>query len=229
MMPPYLQLITLIADTAIIFFVTYYFFKFRAKEKKIEGKENKVDTKYHEVVDNALSKERKILDDAAHAADQIMTGANYVNRNIREEVYLALRNMGADIQKEAAGIARDFLNSYKHSLEKITTDSLTSYQNNAKNIDSDLQKQIQEFNNSSNSIQKELQEKIKEFYESRLATLEKELEDYKQYRIKQSEQIITSIVNEASRELLKKTISIEDNEKLITEALEQAKRKGVFE
>jgi hypothetical protein len=226
---PITEIITLSTNFLIILFITYYFLKLRAKEKQLEQKENKTDAQYHEVVNDALTKERKILDDAAHAADQIMTGAHYVNKATKEEVYNALQKMGINIQEEAERVAHDFLNTFQHSLNKLTTQSLTGLQSAAQNFNTDIEKQLTDFKETSQAVQIDLQKRIRQFHEDRLAALEKELEVYKQTRLKQSEGIITTIIREASREILNKSISIEDHQKLVLDSFESAKKKGVFD
>ena len=60
-----IQILTILADLVIFIFVCYYLWELRAKEKLIDKEKNETDTNYHHVVDDALAKERKILEDAA--------------------------------------------------------------------------------------------------------------------------------------------------------------------
>src|SRR5438105_5762716 len=136
------QVITLLADLAIFIFVAYYLLKLRTKEKTLERKEGKIDTNYHQIVDDALSKERKIIDDATHEADQIITGAHYIKHASKEAVDEALQRAVDDIQKEAAANAQVFTNSYQDSLKQLSTQSLQDYQNVIKELEANLQKQI---------------------------------------------------------------------------------------
>jgi len=73
-MLPELQLVISLASSILIFaFIGYYFFSLRAREKKVEKKENDIDANYHGVIDETLSEERKIINDASLEATQIMT------------------------------------------------------------------------------------------------------------------------------------------------------------
>ena len=97
------QVISIIADLAIFSFVVYYFFKLWSREKELEKKENKIDTEYHQIVDTALTKERKIIEDATTEADQIIAGAKHINQGVKDEINQALQMMVVDIQKQAMG------------------------------------------------------------------------------------------------------------------------------
>lgn len=211
MLPTFLfESFTIVADTIIFIFVGYYFLRLRTKEKAIEQKESKIDTEYHQVVDNALTRERKILDDATSKADKIITDANYVNQSSKASVDQALKEIEADIHKEALATAREFASNYKESLKQLTDQSLS------------------DFNTVTQGLQTDLARQIKDFQETLLPNLEKELADYKQSRINQIEQMIARIVQKASQEVLNKSLSIEDHEHLLIESIEEAKKRGMF-
>lgn len=212
------QVLNIIANLAVFIFFAFYLLKIRGKEKELTKKENelekregKIDTSYHQVVDDALTKERKILDDATREADQIITGAHYIKYISKDTVHQALQKMTDDIKKEVADTAYYFKNSYSSSLKQLADSSLKDIQNVAKELEADLQKQI------------------KEFSDNMLPNLEKQVEEYKQARIKQAEQTIINIIQESSQEILNKSMAPDDHQKLVIESLEKAKKKGLFD
>jgi len=207
----YFQVLILFFDLVILIFAVYYFLQLRSKAKKIEQAETKVDTNYHQIVDDALSRERKILEDAAMEADRIVTNAEYVKQSSKEAIDQALSELVKQIQKESVDTATGFMNDYSSSLKQLATTSLTEFQTIALELEGDLQKQI------------------KNFRESLLPNLEKDLEEYKKMRLKQTEEMVTKVVEKASQEVFNKAISLEDHQKLLTDALEKAKAEGVFD
>lgn len=204
------QIVTLIADVVIFIFVGYYLLEFRVKEKELDKKEEKIDTNYHQVVDNALSKERKILEDATNEANVIITGAQYITTDSKKAVDHALEQMVVDINKESATTAQNFMTSYQTSLQQLANQSLAEYQNIMKGLEADLKKQV------------------KDFHDSLLPDLKKELDEYKEVRMQQAEQLITAIIRKVSQEVLNKSISLEDHQALLIESLERAKKEGIF-
>ena len=238
------QLTTIAADLMIFLFVGYYLIKIRSKEKNLEKKEGKIDTNYHQIVDNALAKERKILEDATNEADQIITGAQYIRLASKETVDQAMQKMVADIQKEAVNTSNSLLNISNTSKETVnqtmqkmvsdiqkeavvtTRDFMNSYQTSLKQLAS---QSLKDFQNVVKGLEIDLQKQIKDFHETLLPNLEKELEDYKQARLKQTEQTITRIIQQVSQETLNKSISLNDHQNLLIESLEKAKKEGIFD
>jgi vacuolar-type H+-ATPase subunit H len=207
----YFQVLILVFDLIILAFAVYYFLQIRSKEKKIEQTETKVDTNYHQIVDDALGRERKILEDAAMEADRIITSAEYVKQTSKEAIDQALSELVKQIQKESVDTATKFMADYTSSLKQLATTSLTDFQQVSLGLQADLQQQI------------------KNFRESLLPSLDKELEEYKKMRLKQTEEMVSNIVGKASQEVFNKSISLEDHQKLLTDSLEKAKAEGVFD
>lgn len=205
------QFISITADLIIFVFIGFYLWKIRNEENDLEKKETKADASYHQIVDDALGKERKIMEDAVSEADQIIINAEYIKKSSKEIVDQALQQMVAHIQEESIETAGKFMNSYSESLKELANTSLVDFQNVARGLEGDLQKQI------------------KEFRETLLPDLKKELDDYKQVRLKQSDEIINHVIQKAAQEIMNKSISLEDHQKILTDALERAKTEGVFD
>jgi hypothetical protein len=205
------QFISITADLIIFIFIGLYLWKIRDEENDLKKKETKADVSYHQIIDDALGKERKIMEDAVSEADQIIINAEYIKKSSKEIVDKALQQMVAHIQKESIETAGKFMNSYSDSLKQLAATSLTDFENVAKGLEGDLQRQIREFR------------------ETLLPDLKKELDDYKQVRLKQSEEIINHVVQKAAQEVMNKTLSTEDHQKILTDALEKAKTEGVFD
>lgn len=205
------NVIAFLLNLTIVLFVIYYLVKLRHKEQEIEKKEEKVDTNYHHIVDEALAKERKILEDATSEADKIITDAKYVHTSSQKTVDQALDKMLVDIKDETATAATEFKKTYTASLQTIANTSLHDFQTVSKELQTDLEAQI------------------KKFHETLLPNMEKEIESYKQTRLKQAEAVIGKVVQEASQQILNKSISFEDHQRLMTDALEKAKKEGLFD
>jgi hypothetical protein len=185
--------------------------KLYAREKELEKKEKKTDTEYHQVVDDALNKERKILEDATSEANQIISETEFVSQASKESIDAALTQMKKDIQNETSTAAHQFRASYQHELKKLTDQSLNDFQSISKEMQESLHKQVADFHNNM------------------LPSLEKELDVYKQERIKQTEQMIKGIIQKVSQQVLNKAISTDDHQKLLIESLNKAKREGMFD
>jgi vacuolar-type H+-ATPase subunit H len=205
------QILTIAADIVLFLFVWYYVWELRGKEKWIEKERLKTDTNYHHVVDEALSKEQKIIDDATKEATQIISDTQFLTKTSTDEVDKALKQMEGAIEKEAGNTSQIFTKTYSATLQKVAAQSLTEFQTITKGMEAELQKQT------------------KEFRDSLLPRLERDLEEYKKMKVQQTDRIITHIIQEVSQEILNKSLSVEDHQRLLLDALEKAKNEGAFD
>lgn len=210
-MLPELQLILTLASTILVsLLVIFYFFSLHGREKELEKKESAVDTDYHHVVDEALSKERKIIDDATAEAGQIITQSKYLTTQSQKEVSDAIKIVITEIQRQGSNISREFASEYTNSLRGLTSESLKEFQIIMTQLQTDLKKQN------------------KEFQDTLLPEIQKEVESYKKARMQEVDQAVTGIVQKASQEIFNKSISMEDHQTVVTQSLEKAKKEGLF-
>jgi hypothetical protein len=238
------QVITLVFDLSVIVFVVFYVLGVRRKEKEVDRKEGKIDADYKAVVDNTLAQERHIIENAVnqsnqmmqiatHQANQILAGTQYISQTSKATLDNALQGMMTDVSntgssskisleqalqkividvhKEAFDTGREFTNSYSSSLKQITTLSLSGFQN------------------ITNELELELQQQIKDFRQNLLANLEKEVESYKQQKIRRIDQASHVIVQQVAQEVLNKSLSLDDHQNLVIQSLEKAKKEGIFD
>ncbi len=211
MLPDFYQAMSITADLVLFLFVGSYLMRLYTREKELEKKEKKTDTEYHQVVDDALSKERKILDDATTEANQIISETEFVSQSSKDSIDAALAQMRKSIQSETATTANSFKTSYEHELKKLTDQSLVDFQTISKDMQDNLHKQSLQFQNDM------------------LPALERELMAYKQARMKETEVLIKGVVQKVSQNVLNKSLSLEDHQKLLIDSLDKAKREGMFD
>lgn len=211
MLPASFLYLTGLTNVAVFLIIALYFFRVRSREKRIEKIEHTLDDKYHHVIDDTMSRERKILDDATSEASQIITGAQYITHSSKEEVEKAIQAVVQDISTEGQSIARTFATEYANSLSQMSTQSLAQFHVLMANLQADLQKQIQLF------------------HQTLLPNVEKELASYKQARLKEIDQTVMSIIQKAAQEIFNKSISLSEHQQLVIESLDKAKKEGVFD
>ena len=239
-----LQVIAVAADLIIIAILLYYLASVRGREKILAEKEQKLDENYKQTMEQALVKEKQVIDGAMNEANkilevttnqatQIIQGAQFMSQNsiavltqavqkmisqtqvigdtTKITLEQALQKIVVDVQKEALEASRSSINTYSQSLKVVTTQSLSDLQIIAKGLEVDMQKQISDFN------------------QSLLPRLEKEVEEYKEMRIKQAEQMVNKIIQKASQEIFGRIITFNDHQNIMIESLERAKKEGVFD
>jgi hypothetical protein len=205
-----IQFVTVIADIAILIFVFFYILSLRKKEKLIDKEKADADANFQKTVEDSLSKEKKLLEDAAFASNQIITETKYVTDSSKAALEEALQKMEHSLEDEANLSTKDFSKTYSASLQHIATQSLS------------------EFQSIIHSMEQELQRQTNDFSATMLPELQKELDSYRQMRLQQADRTINHVIQEVSQEILNKALSIEDHQQLLIEALEKAKKEGIF-
>src|SRR5580693_9162172 len=114
----FFQLFTIAADVAIFGFIWYYLWAMRGKEKQVDEIRKKTDDNYHHVVDEALAKERKILDDATTEAAQIITKTEFLTEESTTNLKDTLQQMENALEKDAGNTTHEFTKTYSTSLQK---------------------------------------------------------------------------------------------------------------
>jgi len=203
--------INIATNFILLILLVFYFFYLRIKEKAINKKENKIDSDYHKIIDDALARERKIIGDTTQEADKILASAQYVNESTKEAVNQALQKMIEGLEQRTIQTSHEFVSYYLGNLKELTHQSLGDFTNISKEMETDLRKQIEAFN------------------KTLLPNLEKEISNYRETRMKLIDNSIKTIVQKVSREVLNKSIAVEDHEKLVLESLEKAKAEGIFD
>jgi len=91
------------------------------------------------------------------------------------------------------------------------------------------QTSLSEFQTIMSGLQTDLKKQNRDFQDSLLPQIEKEVEYYKQSRMKEIDQAVEAIVQRASQEIFNKSLSLSDHQTLVIQSLEKAKKEGIFD
>ncbi len=223
------KIVTTTADFVIFVFVAYYFLILRTKEKTLDKKGSKIDTEYHQIVDDALTKERKILEDATSEASQILTDAKYINETSKETVNDALQKMSAesqkeitDIQKETVEKIHEFTNSYQASLKEVMNASLSDFQKIAKDMQSELQQQQKSLLEETANFNTAHQTSLKQLSSSSLTEFQTIVKGMEQDLQKQIKEFHDAMLPALKKELEEyKAMRLKQAEQTITKVIQE--------
>lgn len=206
-----IQFVVATANILVLIFLVYYLLKLNQKEKELDHRESTLQNVQQKAITDAVTTEKKIIDDATKEAQDILQSTQYAAKFSKESLDLALERLMHEVKQELVATAKEHMSQFNTSLKTLDTTSVTDFQQVAKDMEVDLQKQI------------------KEFHEALFPNLKKEMDDYRQAKIQETEQIVIQVVQKVARELLSKTISLDDHHALMLKALEKAKKEGMFE
>ena len=238
------QVITIVFNLVIVVFVAFYVLNLRKKEQEVAKKENTIENDYNQVVGNGMARERQILENAVnqssqimsvatHQANQILAGTQFISQSTKATLDNALQQVVVDVQNTSSSSKI----ALEQALQKIVVDAHREAFDTGKDVAGNYQASLKQLVNVSlngfqtvtNELELDLQKQIKEFRGSLLANLEKEVEEYKTAKIRRIDQASVSLVQRVANEVLNKSLSMEDHQKLVIQSLEKAKKEGVFD
>jgi len=186
------------------------------KEIRSRKKESAQDIE-QSVVEKAEKKSVKILEEAYSKARGIIASADEYLK--REEGALA---------KALENAQNVYIRSYNDAIKASEERAERMIQNIPQDIKITLISVIDSFRLSLTDeikrAQSEANKVVMDAYKESLASIER----YKQERMKQVDDSILDIVKEVTKKVLSKTLTIEEHEKLVYKALEEAKRQKVI-
>lgn len=183
------------------------------KNKKTESGDEEIkniyktmQNKLDKIVDEAKAKSEILIRSAEDfSREQSEFTKNELGKTMQSYVNLyhkSLQSLEKDVAKSVSAIPEELALSFREDIESIKV----SYKENLEKSTQHLQDALQ-----------------KSFM-----NIELEMQKYKEARIKQVDASIVEIIQQISRRVLMKEITIEEHEKIVMKALEDAIRDGIF-
>jgi len=186
-----------------------------------QKKESDIESEAHKkavlILQEARSKATKIISEASASQDLL-------KKTFEEQ----LKAASLDQAKKLETISEDFLKAYQTTLADLKGNNIKTVSNISKDIEDSTKSELEDFKEilrkETFASQKIVEGKIEEDYK----IVEKELETYKAERLKKIEEEIYNIIQNVSKEVLGKTLSLQEHEQLVIDALEKAKKEGAL-
>jgi F0F1-type ATP synthase membrane subunit b/b' len=206
---------------AVLGVVVISYVKTIQKFRDLQRKESDIEAEAHQkaglILQEAREKATKIIGEITFSQDQL--------RNSFEE---HLKEASAKSAVKLEGISEEFLKSYQNTLINLRNNNIKIISNISKDVENTTRSELQNFGEALKKetidSQKIVDKKIEEEYEK----TEKELESYRTEAFKKINDQIYNIIQNISNEILGKSISLQDHEWLIINALEKAKKQGLL-
>jgi len=189
---------------------------------------------------NSKSNNSSLLDEARNKAVRITDQANNKALDIIQKANLFVNVKNDDFNKELKSVTQkelkafekttlDFIKVYENVLNDLKTRNVEIFQNISNNIETSTLGEIKKFNSvieqETISSQKMLAKKIDDEY----SLAKKDIDAYRQDRLRIVDERIFEILEKVSKLVLGKAISPSDQEALIIDSLEKAKKEAIFD
>ena len=206
--------------------VGYYFWRYA---KKTSGK---IDITGGDAGKNADLQERekaiKMIDEANNKALDIISKATLSTDTVSETFKQEMSHTSSVQVKEFKKATSDFTKTYLQVLQDLKVKNIEAFQNVSKDIEVNTTKEITNFKESMEKLTVLSQDEVKKKIDTDYALLKKELEDYKNQELQKVESGIYELLENVSKLVLGKALSLSEHEELIEKSLKEAKKEGIF-
>lgn len=211
--------------TGLFIYALYYILK---RQSELQKREREFEKKAARIVEKAQEQAQEILTDAAKNAEGILTQSKSFNENIETE----LKNTLDTEMNNYKNLLNDKLTSILSNYQNVLTQTGNIYAQSIKEANVEL-KQAQQKNADSFKTMLEDQTLTAKFYIQRkvneeLDKAKKEIEEYKEEEKKKIQSSVQNIIITLSENVFDGTLTIEQQEKLIFKALDEAKKKNIL-
>lgn len=222
-------LIGLITSWGLLTLTVIYAYYLQKKEKGLKNIEAKAYEKAQNILKEIHISSQKMLEETLQKSKEMLNQTQdfktYLEENTKRAIEETIKTYQDTLNKNAQEVAESYTDLFLTLKEKY----LQETENVFKELQSTAGKGIVDFKTAIQNNTTLMQNEIKKFSLEEYQKIRKELEAYKEEEIKKVSSQISKIIFKTAQELLGKTIPIADHEKLVLEALEKAKKEGVFE
>jgi hypothetical protein len=208
--------------------VGYYFWHY---VKKVNGKINITGNDAEKNADplaQAREKAIKMIDEANNKALDIISKATLSTDTVSETFKQEMSHTSSIQVKEFKKATSDFTKVYFQILQDLKIKNIEAFQNVSKDIEINTTKEITNFKESMEKLTTLSQNEAKKKIDADYTVLKKEMEDYKNQELQKVEEGIYELLENVSKLVLGKALSLSEHEELIEKSLKEAKKEGIF-
>ncbi len=177
----------------------------------------KLEKKYNQKLDDVDDLSQSIVKEANVKALNILKNSEYLSKELRKEIEDNFEALLKTLTVESKDLYKQIEQAYLQTAEKFTQDVEQKAEQEIENISQQLVAETKE-------AEEVFQKKYAEEYQRALDEIEKYKEDQKEaFKVEIEEKL-----NKIIKELIPQNITIENHNKIVTEALEKAYQDKVF-
>lgn len=223
-------LILLYISVLLIVAAVFLYFGFFSKGKQeTESNQQQVYKKSKKILIDAHKKARSMLRVTAEKAARIMAQSQTLNHEIHQDFDNTLQHVANQNLGEFNHESHELLDDYHTSLEGLKNNYIEQLHQVVEDIKNSSESELKDYRQTLKKETLDAQEVVGQKINEEFAAAQKEISEYKQKKLQKIDESIQKMVSEYAKKIFRKSIPLEDHEQLILEALEEAKKKGVFQ
>lgn len=216
-----------LAGLVIIYYTNVYKNLFK-KETLLREQETEAHQKAEKIMEHAHQRAEAIVREASQKATQMLSQSESFKYDIERQ----MKEVFEKTLTDSAGIIKENSTDVKNQYVALFSDLQSQYMNEVKKItttlESESKKGLAEFESIVKTEITDFQGGIATQIDQQLKEVQTEIQTYKDAQMKTIETRIENTIRQLAKDLLGKSIPLEEHENLIFKALEKAKKEGMF-
>lgn len=206
----------------------WYVYYLHKKEKELHDREHAILVTGSKLIDHAQNRANDILETAADKAKQTLMETQFVKADISKELSKALQEVSEATVQKFKDQSGEFDKQYRNLLEQMKQEYAANARGTISLLDKAVTKEIEDFRKILKDETVTSQEVLNKDVTEAFDQAKKEIENYKREKMKEADTHINQVLDQILAEVLHKTLTTQDHQALVMQALEQARREGVF-
>lgn len=176
------------------------------------------------VLEDARKQAMIIVQRAQEKAQAILSETKQFQLDAKRILETEMKDVASTQSAEIQKASNELIKNYELSLSKVKEDDINMFKTMTQSIQKDMEKEMLEFKttleketvSSKQSIEKKLQDQY-----TQVGT---EIEEYKKQQIQKVDSHILALIEKATLLAIAKSLSLQDHQDLVLEALQEAKK-----
>lgn len=230
---PFLYFLSLILVFVFLFFsliLIIFSLFFKSSTRKLHKENQLVKEEAYQkamaILEEAQKKSLEIIgnadDHAKYAVDQINNFSASAKSMLEEEV----KSLSIKELNELQAVSTQVIDKYKQDLEKEAFSALKVLDSVAQNVESTLNSQVSSFEETLRKETVDSEKNVAIKLNEQYAKIDKEIEEYRNTKVKKIDESIYLIMNKIIKEALGRSLHAEDQHDMILNLLSQARKEG---
>lgn len=181
-----------------------------------------------EVLEQTRKDSTEIVENAVKKAEQTLSQTEFFQKEKIEEFNKSLHSLTLQAAQEFQQVAGEQTHDFETIFADVKKEMMKQAIDAVKQIEQMVQESAVEFRDTLRTQTTHSQDVIQKTLRQEYEKVAREIEEYKKEEITKVDSLVNEVVDHVASEVLAKSLSATDHEKLILEAFEKAKNDGIF-
>ncbi len=227
--PGIITIVTIIGILSVLGAIALFIYTVLRKEHEFQERQKSTFTQYEEIIKKANREAAEIMEKATIAAQFVLTQTKGTNENLEKDYDQVIQKIAEkqihSLNQDASGLKKGYEDKLLQVEKTIDQNTTQMIHNTANNIDKQLAIFTQNLISHSTKSAQAVDEKTKDMIEQ----AESEIAEYKKIKLEKIDGAIMQLLQKTYHDILGRSIPPNIHQEMILEALEKAKKEGVFE